>query len=222
MIKKTVLLLIFVLSSIVSFAQQDTLQKLKSATNLRLSYNSSVVYPGIRVGTETLLKRIELTKYSKNGSNKIIYKDRFLNTHLSFYNHPTFHTNTYLTIGYSLRRTRSKGFFTEFNPELGYSRTFLNGTTYIVDNSNNVSIKKFAGYNYILASIGLGIGYDFSKTKMKPISVFYKANLISMFPYNSTIYLRPTMELGIIYKPKNFLPLNTRFKKTNKNKKYEK
>ena len=30
--------------------------------------------------------------------------------------------------------------------------------------------------------------------------LFYKLNLLSMYPYNTTIYLRPAMEFGIIYK----------------------
>lgn len=115
-----------------------------------------------------------------------------------------------------MRRTKSKGFFTEFSPEVGLSRTFLGGTTYQVDDSGNVTRKKFAGYYYALVSIGGGIGYDFSKTKRKPFLIFSKCNVFMMFPYNSTIYLRPALEIGLIYKPLNFLSLKVKSKRINK------
>ena len=115
-----------------------------------------------------------------------------------------------------MRRTKSNGFLTEFSPEVGLSRTFLGGTTYQVDDNGNVSIKKYAGYYYALVSVGGGIGYDFSITKRKPFSVFSKFNVLMMFPYNSTIYLRPVMEIGLIYKPINFLSLKVKSKSRKK------
>ncbi|HEY3390784.1 MAG TPA: hypothetical protein VGK38_14495 [Prolixibacteraceae bacterium] len=99
---------------------------------------------------------------------------------------------------------------TEFSPEIGLSRTFLGGTTYQVDDKGNVSVERFAGYYYALVSVGGGIGYDFSKTKQKPFLIFSKFNMLMMFPYNSTIYLRPVMEIGLIYKPLYFLSLKVK------------
>src|SRR5690554_8160680 len=89
-----------------------------------------------------------------------------------------------------MRRTNQKGLFTEFSPKLGYSRTFLGGTTYQVNENGNVSIKKMAGYNYALVSLGVGLGYDFSVSKSKPIAIYSKINMLTMFPYNSTIYIQ--------------------------------
>ena len=223
MTKKLGLTVAVIFIVLTSFAQQDTtkIQRQNFSLNLKASYNSSIVYPGLRIGTETMIKRIELTK-TKKQKNKLIFKDRLFTTNLSFYHHPTFHTNTYITAGYTFRRTREKGFFTEFCPEIGYSRIFLGGTTYIVDNSGTVSIKKLAGYNYALVSVGLGVGYDFSKIGVKPISIFYKFNIISMLPYNSTFYIRPAMELGVIYKPKKLLSFNAKTIRKSKTKNNEK
>jgi len=111
-----------------------------------------------------------------------------------------------------MRRTKANGLFTEFSPEAGLSRTFLGGTTYQVDNSGDVTIKKHAGYYYALVSAGVGIGYDFSKIKHKPFLIFAKLNMLMMFPYNSTIYLRPAAEIGLIYKPMNFISLKVKSK----------
>jgi hypothetical protein len=218
--KATVIILLFFGSNV--FGQGLETPKIKTSSNLKISYNSTIIYPGMRVGFEIPLKRIELNKINKSGTEKKIVKDRFLTTNLSFYHHPTFHTNWYLTAGYTMRKTKSKGFFTEFCPEIGYSRTFLGGETYTVNDQGEVALKRFAGYNYALISVGFGMGYDFSKTKGKPISIFYKFNLLTMFPYNSKLYIRPAMEIGIIYKPKNFLAFNTINKKRTKSKNNEK
>lgn len=213
-------IIVLLLIGNVCFSQTDngnTFRE-KYASNIKLSYNSSLIYPGMRVGLETPIKRIELLKTNQSGFTKTIFKDRFLTANLSFYHHQTFHDNVYLTLGYTFRRTKDKGFFTEFCPEIGYSRTFLGGTTYQVTDNGDVSIKKFAGQNYALASIGFGLGYDFSKIKSKPFAVFYKFNVITMFPYNNTLYVRPAMEVGIIYKPENFISFNTKVKKITKTK----
>lgn len=159
---------------------------------------------------ELPFKQIHVQKTKKSGAPKSVYKDHFFTGNLSWYHHPTFHDNVYVTMGYNKRRTYPNGFFTDWSPEIGYSRTFIGGTTYEVSETNTVSIKKMAGYHHVLVSIGGGLGYDFSITNSKPISVYYKLNLLTMFPYNSTVYLRPAMELGIIFKPKNFLMVESK------------
>jgi hypothetical protein len=128
-------------------------------------------------------------------------KGRFISGNINWYHHPEFHDNLYLTIEWVMRRTRYKGFISEFSAGPGYSRTFLGGTTYRVDDNGVVSIKKLAGFNYALLTIGGGLGYDFSMKKKLPLSTVAKLNFISMFPYNSTVYFRPVLELGIRYTP---------------------
>jgi hypothetical protein len=104
-----------------------------------------------------------------------------------------------------MRRSGTGGFFSEFSPGLGYSRTFLGGTTYEVNDNGDVKIEKNAGYNYALVTVGGGAGYSFYKKKGIPLSVYSRLNVLMMFPYNSTIYLRPAIELGVIYRPASFL-----------------
>ncbi|MGL4630431.1 MAG: hypothetical protein ACRCVT_04420 [Leadbetterella sp.] len=203
-------------------AQNDTLinPNRSFSTNLKISYNSSLIYPGLRIGTETLIKRIELSKIKKSGE-KQIFRDRLFTTNLSMYHHKTFHTNIYATVGYTFRRTNNKGVFIEFCPEIGYSRTFLSGTTYVVNDNGNVSVRKLAGYNYLLASVGTGVGYDFSKTKSKPLSIFCKVNFIAMYPNNDFLYMRPAIELGFVYKPHAFLLHKAKMSKKSKNRRHE-
>jgi hypothetical protein len=101
-----------------------------------------------------------------------------------------------------MRRSKGGPWFTEFNTGLGYSRTFLGGTTYRVDESGNVSIVPAAGYSYAIASVGYGVGYN---SKNMPVSLYSRLSMLFMFPYNSTIYPRPTLEVGLIYIPVHFL-----------------
>ncbi|NEW83015.1 MAG: hypothetical protein GZ094_11700 [Mariniphaga sp.] len=211
--------LIFVISfcSICCFSQSiDSVWVEKKSSNLSSSYIGILIYAGARLGVELPVNTIYISKIRKSGRIKDFAKDRFVTANLSWYHHPAFHDNVYLSAGWTMRRTKSSGFLTEFSPEIGLSTTFLGGTTYRVDNNENVSIKKCAGYYYALVSVGGGIGYDFSKTKRKPFSVFSKFNVLMMFPYNSTIYLRPLLEIGLIYKPVNFLSLKVKSKSRKK------
>jgi hypothetical protein len=203
--------------SVLCFSQSaDSVRVEKKSSNLSVSYNSSIIYPGARFGVELPVETISITKTKKSGKTKDFVEDRFVTANLSWYHHPTFHDNCYLTVGWTMRRTKQSGFVTEFSPEIGLSRTFLGGTTYKVDDSGNVTIKKEAGYYYALISVGGGIGYDFSKTKHKPLLIFSKCNVLMMFPYNSTIYLRPAIELGLVYKPQNFLCMKVKSKHRNR------
>ena len=165
----------------------------------KLSYVSSIIYPGISAGAEIPLLQInrELLKKSKPR----FFKERFVSGNLNWYHHPGFHDNLYITAEWVLRRTYYRGFISEFSMGPGFSRTFLGGTTYSVNDNGDISVIRLAGYKYALITIGGGVGYDFSMHKSLPVSIFAKMNLITMYPYNSTIYFRPVLELGIRYTP---------------------
>ncbi len=194
-------------------AQEDAKSSNKKmSSSVYLAYNSSVIYPGLRAGLQLPVKRVYVEKFNKNGVQKNFTKDRFLTVNFGWYDHQNFHDNLYFTAGYTFRRTKSSGFFTEFSPEIGYSRTFLGGVTYQVDDNGTVSKSNDLGYSHGIMSVGGGIGYDFSVKKSKPILLYYKVNLLTMYPYNSTFYMRPAMEIGIVYKFSNFLKFNTRIK----------
>ena len=183
-------------------AQSDSIKKLADRhLNLKLSYNSSLIYPGISTGIEFPFQQINIQRLKKCGTEKSFTKGRFITGNLSWYHHSYFHDNLYLTAEWVMRRTKSSGFISEFSVGPGYSRTFLGGTTYKVDDNGIISVIRNAGYNYALITVGGGFGYDFSMKRQLPVSTFAKMNLLSMFPYNSTIYFRPVLELGFRYMP---------------------
>lgn len=169
--------------------------------NLKLAYNSSVIYPGISTGIEFPLQQLN-KQVSKNKKHvRSFSKERLIAGSINWYHHQYFHDNLYLTAEWVMRRTKSTGFISEFSAGPGYSRTFLGGTTYKVDDKGNISVIRLAGYNYALITVGGGFGYDYSIKKQLPVSVFARMIVISIFPYNSTIYFRPVLELGFRYTP---------------------
>jgi hypothetical protein len=165
----------------------------------KLSYVSSIIYPGLSTGAEIPILHVNRELVKK--ANSRYFKERFVSGNLNWYHHPGFHDNLYFTAEWVLRRTHNRGFISEFSMGPGFSRTFLGGTTYNVNDNGDVSIVRLSGYNYALITIGGGVGYDFSMHKNLPFSSFAKMNLITMFPYNSTVYFRPVLELGVRYSP---------------------
>jgi len=187
-------------------AQSNSSNQPKISSSIKVAYNSASIYPGIRLGFELPTQIIYKRKTKKNNQKKQIKKSQFLTFNIGYYHQADYHDNLYFTVGYTFRRVEQKGFFTEFSPEIGYSRTFLGGTTYQITDAGQVGIKHSAGYNHLLFSLGVGFGYDFSKLLSKPYALFYKANLMVILPYNNSVHLRPAMELGIIFTPAKLLP----------------
>jgi hypothetical protein len=199
---RTKLIIFAVLFTVYCNAQIDSTSKLNTCEyKLKLAYNSSLIYPGISTGIEFHLCKMDSILSVRHTGSKPLTRTRFISANLNWYHHPAFHDNLYLTAEWVMRRTRKNGFISEFSFGPGFSRTFLGGTTYIINGSGDVSVVKLAGYSYALLTIGEGFGIDFSVKKRLPFSTVAKMNLITMFPYNNTVYFRPVLELGIRYNP---------------------
>jgi hypothetical protein len=201
----------FMFLTLLCFPQTDSLNsRAYISSNISLAFNGSLIYPGIRTGIELPVSTADLIISRRSKDPKRITRDRFIAVNAGWYHHPYFHDNFYLTGEWRMRRTLKGGFFSEFSPGIGYSRTFLGGTTYEVNDNGDVRIKKLAGYNYAMATVGGGLGFSLSEKKGIPLSLYSRLNILLMFPYNSTIYFRPAIEIGLIYKPACFIPLNVR------------
>jgi hypothetical protein len=169
---------------------------------IKAAYLSSVTLPGFKIGVEVPSRIIRTKKYLKT-DGMATTRERSWNLNLGFYHHANFHDNLYLLAERQYRRQYKKGFFMDLALGLGYSRTFLGNATYAMNANGNIEKKSLAGYNYIMYSAGSSLGYDFSKTKKLPVKCFIKSSIFAITPYNSSNYIRPTYEVGII------LPLNS-------------
>jgi hypothetical protein len=200
---RTGFFILFILRVSLCQAQEDSIPKLPFHNyDLKSGYLSSLIYPGVSTGFEYLIFRKVPQPSKMNRDTRILKRDRYISASLNWYHHTDFHDNFYLTVEWLRRKTKSGGFISELSFGPGFSRSFMGGTTYRVDNYGNVSVVKHAGYNYALLTVGGGVGYDYSVKKNLPYLLFAKMNLLSMFPYNSTIYLRPVLEVGLRYTPK--------------------
>jgi hypothetical protein len=194
--------ILFLLYNVLCSAQSTpSIKRFGDHLNIKLAYISSLIYPGMSTGIEFPIPSVRERKLLKNPEGKAVNRDWFISGNLNWYHHPDFHDNLYLTAEWVRRRTKFTGFITEFSYGPGYSRTFLGGTTYEVVDLGSISVIKHAGYNYALLTVGWGCGYDFSVKKQQPFLIFAKGNMLMMFPYNSTIYFRPVLELGVRYAP---------------------
>jgi hypothetical protein len=186
--------IVFSICSLCRGQSDSTVECNTGRYNINLSYISTLIYPGVTGGIEFPLQHMN-QHFAKNLK---YFKRRFISGNLNWYHHPGFHDNIYITAEWVMRRTRYTGFISEFSAGPGFSRTFLGGTTYSVANGT-ISTVRLAGYNYAMITVGGGFGYDFSVRKKMPFSAIAKLNMISMFPYNSTIYFRPVLTVGFRY-----------------------
>ena len=176
-------------------------------TAVKAAYLGSVIYPGFKIGIERPYKIVQVEK-AKKRRTKVFSKERSLTANLGYYHHTSFHDNFYLLVERQNRRQKASGWFMELAPGIGYSRTFLGGTTYTVSDDGVVDKKNLAGYNYALVSVAFGGGYNLAVKKEKPLKIIGKISLLGMFPYNSFVYFRPTVEVGVAYSPAQFWNAN--------------
>ncbi len=186
-------------------------------TSVKAAYLGALIYPGFKIGIERPYKVIQVEKTRKRGT-KTYLKERYLTANIGYYHHATFHDNFYLLIERQKRRQKPSGWFTEIAPGIGYSRTFLGGATYEVSDAGEVSKKALAGYNYAMLSVAFGGGYNFAVKKEKPMKIYGKISVFGMFPYNSFVYLRPTVEVGMARSFGGFWKANPTIKTKSKNK----
>ena len=169
MLKTVISILAWLCSTAVCQAQCDSINRSNTShISYKISYNSSLIYPGMSIGIYYQFQHTNVEVSETGKLTRCFTKERFVSGNLNWYHHSGFHDNLYLTAEWVMRRTNNKGIISEFSAGPGFSRTFLSGTTYIVDDQGNISVIKLAGFNYALITVGGGFGYDFSIKKELP------------------------------------------------------
>ncbi len=176
-------------------------------TSIKAAYLGSLYYPGFKFGIERPYQITQIDKTNNRGTKSKL-KVRYLTANLGYYHHATFHDNFYLLIERQKRCQNGNGWFSEVAPGVGFSRTFLGGATYAANSNGEVSKKIFAGNNYAMLSASCGGGYNFAVKKDTPLMIYGKVSLLGIFPSNSFVYLRPTVEVGVGWSLSNFLKAN--------------
>ncbi len=134
----------------------------------------------------------------KSGREKVIFKDRILSVGPGFYYQQYLHTNVFLTVDYAFVRRHRRGFYRTFAPMLGVSRTFLNSTTYTVDDNGTVGQDKTAGDWRLLTGFMWGIGKRFDTHRPGLIrDVHLLLNLPVLYPNFRSVVIKPSFLLGV-------------------------
>ncbi|GEM_PF-2177890 len=204
------LIILFTLSTSITYAQRWQFEKeaiKQLPIHFKMAYLGTIKHPGFKIGLEYPL--VQSHYFSKNNTLKKV-KEQFLTIHLGYYRHETFHDHWMLNVGYLWRRTNQHGWFTDIEPQVGISKTFLDRTTYKVNDTGNVSKVDLAGYWYANTQFAFAVGKDFSMLeKPIPLKIYLRPSIIVLIPYNNFLYARPAIEIGGIL---DLYPRNTTVK----------
>lgn len=191
-------------------------------TGIRAAYLGSIIYPGFIVGVERPYRYIRVDKI-KPHKTKTLFKERYLSYSFGMYHQSGHHTNFLLQSEWVRRRQKSKGLYYESLLGAGLSRTFVNGAAYTVNDDGQVEKAPLSGNYYAITSLGAAIGYNANMKKEKPYSFYLKHQWLVLFPHNSFLTLRPTIEVGLNYNLSGFWVASPTFrmkeKQRNKSKK---
>lgn len=182
-------------SILIGSALSLSAQHERSSVQFKCAYLATIRYPGFFVGAEFIQRQENFLRPDSITLRKTRIKA--LTVNYAFYYHKNYHANHQLLFGYVWRRMNKRQWFIEAEPQLGISRTFVDGTTYRVTESGTVTRKRNAGDLFLSASAGFGVGRQL-KWNQRTVSCFAKPSLMFFIPYNNFFYARPAIHVGFI------------------------
>ena len=142
-------------------------------------------------------KFITKHKIKFNSTEKLILKHRNRLVSLGFYIQPQLHTNILLSYHFQNIRDYKRGWYREFSPQLGISRTFLNQATYVVNSNGEVSQKHFAGDWRLMGGFNWGLGKQLKiKSDPKAMNVYLRLNTMIFYPNFRFVSIKPSLVIG--------------------------
>jgi hypothetical protein len=177
--------------------KHDTTYWVITPTMVKLSTLVSTRSTGFQVSVEKYFFQKEINKMRKSGKIKTIQKDRSGSIDLSYYYQSGLHHNWFLTGSYNLKRTGKRGFYAEFSPFIGVSRTFISDETYRVNSTGGVELSPLAGDWFLTSGFGYGFGKTFGAQKSFLLKDIYaKFFLQYMYPNFGFIGFKPSIQVG--------------------------
>jgi hypothetical protein len=176
----------------------DTTIRSASPVIIETGFAGSPQQWGGQVGIGRWLSETERHRLKRSGRDKVIFKDRIVSGNVGFYYQQYLHTNVFLTADYAIIRRHRSGFYRQFTPYAGISRTFLNSATYIVDNNGSVTLDKTAGDWRVLVGFTWGIGKRFNlpnKPWLRDVSL--SVNVPFFYPNFQSVVLKPSVQVGV-------------------------
>ncbi len=189
---KKILFLLFFLNLFESFSQKDSVFSAQSPIVLNFTPIFSPNHFGTQIGFMKLMNQKEI---HRKKHSKIILKERWLSTDLSFYHQIYLHNSLSLSAAYAFRRVNRYGFYRQIRPFIGISQTFLNEESYTVNDKNEAVLNGITGNFYLTTGLGLDFGKVFKPNKI--LRDIHAGLLIqAYYPNFRFIALRPSFALG--------------------------
>jgi hypothetical protein len=174
---KNLLIIVLLVFSFESFGQKRTVEKQERqhSPNLKLSYFGNWNYPGIKLGTEFMLKN-SLIKPRKNRSPR--EKQSFVTLNLALYDHFEFRTNIMFQTEYLFRKTYKSGIFVDYATGVGISQKLSKQVPTFLENTNVTASEVKPDNRFTALTFLGGLGYDFEKTKKKPFKIYARTGVV--------------------------------------------
>jgi hypothetical protein len=161
------------------------------AQSLRVSYyGETITHYGLKAAYEWPVW--SYTKQRNQAQKKLLFAPG-----LAVYRHPHNHIGLVFSPELTYRRTSRRGGIFEAGIAPAYFRYFLEGTTFEVNDSGELTRVPLAGGNAFLPTVSIGFGKDLSIRRQLPLSWYTRLNLMQQRPYNTSALIRFSLEAGV-------------------------
>ena len=213
---KPCLSLLMVIQTCLLFAQKNnTANKTDTAISVKVPvlFQNSIIFSTKQIGLQAGIYKTILQKEKHiikiSGKKRIKTTIHYLSGNLGYYYQPQLHHNWFVTVGYTTLKANKRGFYRQFTPMLGISRTFLTAATYKVADNGTINKVNSAGSWYVISGFTAGLGKMYQQPKfkvLKSIGINLAAQIL--YPNFRFISLKPFFTLQTILQLNNLTTLS--------------
>lgn len=189
-----------------NLSAQDSLKVVKKT----LFVHSSFFYDfpqsfGIAAGVDFPVSSKLKTTFSKNGKEKLSFRDLIIAGDIGFYRYRFNHSGLYFLSSIGKRYYDAGPYYFEMLLSIGVLRTFYDGRVYMVDDNGNIKEKKNFGRYYATSGLSFAFGHNFERSKKpRPFAIQAKPFIWIQYPYNSYLLPHLSAEFSLKYHFRNF------------------
>ena len=191
-----------------------TSRKMLEPVPFHLSTLGSFKFYGLKFGIDFPFKMTEIRGFFNGTQGDRTMIERYVSADVGIWHYNGVHENVFFSTEFTLRFINNGGYFFQLSP-LGA------GINYILPSfvKNQVAKDSVPNTNkfYITPSVSIGVGRDFAfrrASRGKPMVIYLKGGVSSMFPFKTIGYIFPHAEAGLAVR---FSGLNAFVKKERRN-----
>ena len=191
-----------------------TSRKILEPIPFHLSSLGSFKFYGLKFGIDYPFKMTEIRGFLNGTQGERSMIERYVSADVGIWHYNGVHENVFFSTEFTLRFINSSGYYFQLSP-LGV------GVNYLMPSfvKNQITQDSVPTNNkvYITPSVSIGVGRDFSfrrAGRRKPLMIYLKGGVSSMFPFKKIGYLFPTAEAGLAVR---FNGINVFVKKERRN-----